>query len=311
MLFRSGLAVNVLGEEPASKGDGKSFRKMPGNYYKPDFQHLVKTIRDAYENYEHHKQVALQMSERIRRDFTWEKQAQLAYDRLKVIHSENFKDGKFIKKQQPKINYNFINRAFVQVEKADEELKVEFWNKTKDKLDFETTLKEGYWAAPNKSYFVDWKIVVKDLDGNIVFQHDYDCSGKRVYIALESKSLGDTLAWFPQADEFRKKHNCKLVVSTFWNYFFESQYPEIEFVKPGTLVGDLYAMYRVGWFYDNDKISLDVNPIDPKSRPLQATASDILGLEYKEVLPKIIKPERPNRYGKKFVCFSQIGRAHV
>jgi len=299
-----GLAVNVLGEESASKGDGKSFRKMPGNYYKPDFQHLVKTIRDAYENFEQHKQVALQMSERIRRDFTWEKQAELANDRLKVIYSENFKDGKFIKKQTPKINCHFIDKAYVQVEKSDEDLKVEFWNKDTNELLFETTLQQGHWAAPNKRHFINWKIVVKDLEGNIVFQHEYDASEKRVYISLESKSLGDTLAWFPQTDEFRKKHNCKLIVSTFWNHFFESQYPEIEFIKPGTPVNDLYAMYRVGWFYENDQINTDVNPLDPKSRPLQATASDILGLEYKEVIPKIIKPERPNRYGKKFVCFS-------
>jgi autotransporter strand-loop-strand O-heptosyltransferase len=299
-----GLAVNVLGEEPASKGDGKSFRKMPGNYYKPDFQHLVKTIRDAYENYEHHKQVALQMSERIRRDFTWEKQAELAHDRLKVIYSENFKDGKFIKKQTPKIVCNFINKAFVQVEKSDEDIKVEFWDKKEDKLVFETKLKEGHWAAPNRSYFTDWKIIAKDPSGEVVFQHDYNCENKRVYIALESRSLGDTLAWFPQLEEFRKKHNCKLVVSTFWNHFFESNYPEIEFIKPGIPVGNLYAMYKVGWFYDKDVINLDHNPVDPKSRPLQATASDILGLEYKEIVPKIIKPERPNRYGKKFVCFS-------
>jgi autotransporter strand-loop-strand O-heptosyltransferase len=63
-------------------------------------------------------------------------------------------------------------------------------------------------------------------------------------------------------------------------------------------------MYKIGWFYTDGKINFDHNPIDPKSRPLQATASDILGLEYKEVIPNIIKPNKPNRYGKKFVCFS-------
>ena len=102
---------------------------MPGNYYKPDFQHLVKTIRDAYENYEQHKQVALQMSERIRRDFSWDKQAKLAYDRLQVIKQENFKEenGELIynNKVKPVVSYNFVNRAFIQVEKADEES----WNK--------------------------------------------------------------------------------------------------------------------------------------------------------------------------------------
>lgn len=299
-----GLAVNIVGEESASKGDGKSFRKMPGNYYKPDFKHLVETIKDAYENFEKHKQEALQISERVRRDFSWDKQAKIAHDRLQVIYSKNFKDGKYVNKVQPKIVHNFINKAFVQVEKSDEELTIEFIDKKDNKEVFKTTLKEGHWAAPNRSYFTDWKIVAKDPSGEVVYQHDYNCEGKRVYIALDSKSLGDTLAWFPQAEEFRKKHNCKLIVSTFWNHFFEGQYPEIEFVKPGVPVGDLYAMYKIGWFYDDQKINLDHNPVDPKSRPLQATASDILGLEYKEVIPKINKPNKPNRYGKKFVCFS-------
>jgi autotransporter strand-loop-strand O-heptosyltransferase len=299
-----GLAVNIVSEESASKGDGKSFRKMPGNYYKPNFKHLVETIKDAYENFEKHKQEALQISERVRRDFSWDKQAKLAHDRLQVIYSENFKDGKYINKVQPKIAHNFVNKAFVQVEKSDEDLTVEFIDKKDNKEIFKTVLKEGHWAAPNRSYFTDWKIVVKDPSGEVVYQHDYDCEGKRVYISLESKSLGDTLAWFPQLEEFRKKHNCKLIASTFWNHFFEGQYPEIELITPGTPVNNLYAMYKIGWFYDGDKINLDHNPVDPKSRPLQATASDILGLEYKEVVPKINKPNKPNRYGKKFVCFS-------
>ena len=299
-----GLAVNIVSEESASKGDGKSFRKMPGNYYKPDFKHLVETIKDAYENFEKHKQEALQISERVRRDFSWDKQAKLAHDRLQVIYGENFKDGKYINKVKPKIAHNFINKAFVQVEKSDEDLTIEFIDKKDNKEVFKTVLKEGHWAAPNRSYFTDWKIVVKDPSGEVVYQHEYNAKDKRVYIALESKSLGDTLAWFPQLEEFRKKHGCKLIVSTFWNHFFEGQYPEIEFIKSGTPVDNLYAMYKVGWFYDGDKINLDHNPVDPKTRPLQATASDILGLEYKEVVPKINKPNKPNRYGKKFVCFS-------
>ena len=133
-----GLAVNIVSEESASRGDGKSFRKMPGNYYKPDFKHLVETIKDAYENFEKHKQEALQISERVRRDFSWDKQAKLAYDRLQVIKQENFKEenGKLVynNKVKPVVSYNFVNKAFVQVEKADEELKVEFWDKKENKL---------------------------------------------------------------------------------------------------------------------------------------------------------------------------------
>jgi O-phosphoseryl-tRNA(Cys) synthetase len=69
---------------------------------------------------------------------------------------------------------------------------------------------------------------------------------------MDSSAIGDTLAWFPYLEEFRKKHNCKLICSTFHNKWFESQYPEIEFVKPGTSVEGLYAMYTIGWFYNED-----------------------------------------------------------
>jgi len=50
---------------------------------------------------------------------------------------------------------------------------------------------------------------------------------KRVYIALDSKALGDSLAWFPYLEEFRKQHQCELIVSTFMNDMFVGQYSEI------------------------------------------------------------------------------------
>jgi hypothetical protein len=51
---------------------------------------------------------------------------------------------------------------------------------------------------------------------------------------MDSSAIGDTLAWFPYLEEFRKKHNCELVVSTFHNEWFIKTYKDIEFVKPGT-----------------------------------------------------------------------------
>ena len=32
---------------------------------------------------------------------------------------------------------------------------------------------------------------------------------KKVYIHFASNAIGDTLAWFPYAEEFGKKHKCK------------------------------------------------------------------------------------------------------
>ena len=66
------------------------------------------------------------------------------------------------------------------------------------------------------------------------------------------------------------------------NQLFIETYPDIEFVQPGTPVHNLYAMYKIGWFYKDDVFDLARHPFDFKKQPLQKTASDILGLEYKE-----------------------------
>jgi autotransporter strand-loop-strand O-heptosyltransferase len=112
-------------------------------------------------------------------------------------------------------------------------------------------------------------------------------NGKRVYIAFESKSLGDTIAWIPYVEEFRKKHNCTVICSTFWNQLFD--YPEIEFSKPGIPVPDIYALYRIGYFDNLDKL-----PVKPMTISLQKVAATILGLDYVEMIPRLAyKPEVP------------------
>ena len=86
--------------------------------------------------------------------------------------------------------------------------------------------------------------------------------------------------------EFQKKHNCQVILSTFHNNWFEGvkEYSDIEFIKPGQAV-TCDAIYRVGWFRSNnnrwDKFDSYPNPLN--SQPLQKTASDILGLDFKEV----------------------------
>jgi len=116
-----------------------------------------------------------------------------------------------------------------------------------------------------------------------------------VLINFDSSSLGDTIAWIPYCLEFQKKHNCHVIVCTFKNFLFEESYPELEFVQPGTAIGDIHGMYRLGWFYNTDK-----EPTLPNTIPLQQSASNILGLEYKEITARIsfIEKERPlkNKY---------------
>jgi autotransporter strand-loop-strand O-heptosyltransferase len=195
------------------------------------------------------------------------------------------------KESAPVFNTNFIDGAFFEILGGhDKTYEVQFIDRKTNKLHHKDSIKKNHWIKASTSYYIDWNIFVDD--GINSYESRMDFKDKRVYIALDSKALGDTLAWFPYAEEFRIKHNCKVICSTFWNHFFESEYPEIEFVKPGDVVQNLYAMYTIGWFYNQDG-SFDFRkvPGDFRNQSLQKTASDILGLDFKEIIPNIKKPK--------------------
>jgi autotransporter strand-loop-strand O-heptosyltransferase len=152
---------------------------------------------------------------------------------------------------------------------------------------WEDTIKCGMWTKTNKKYFIPWNIKITNINtGEEVLDYQFSCENKKVYIQLNSKSIGDTIAWFPYVEEFRKKHNCKVYCSTFYNDWFKAEYPKINFVAPGSYIEDVYAQYNIGWYYfDNGDKDMSKHPQDFLSQPLQKTASDILGLEYKETRP--------------------------
>ena len=201
------------------------------------------------------------------------------------------------------INHNFVNGPFCEIKSADESLEfnIDFIDKTSNRIVYNNpNLKVNNWAKASRKWFTDWKIKITNKKDNLIHEIDFNPKGKKVYIAIDSKSLGDTIAWFPYTEEFRKKWNCKMVVSTFWNELFKDKYTEIEFIKPGTVVSNLYAMYTIGWYSMNDLN----NPQYYLNLPLQQTATDILGLRYEEIKPKIYTPveQKPNE--EKYVCIA-------
>lgn len=191
------------------------------------------------------------------------------------------------KEPTPEFTINFIDGAFFEIKGGKNlEYDVSFVDKKTNQVVHSQKILPNHWVRASKKHFVDWKIIAND--GIHEYEYNLDLTNQRVYIALDSKSLGDTLAWFPYVEEFQKKHNCKIITSTFWNHFFEKEYPEFEFVKPGEAVNNLHAMYVIGWFYNADgTIDYNKNPQDFKKINLQQTATDILGLEYKELRPRI------------------------
>mgnify|MGYP003624269741 FL=1 len=295
-----GLGVDIIGEEPATNGKDLTYEhNIPGNFYTPDLEHLVFQIKDSYENYADWKQWHLKNSKVIRNTFSWKNQAQKAYKRLQQIRINP-------SPSLPYLEINFVDGPYVCLRNAKQKYKVDFINQDTGKNEYSVTLKNNHWGKTYFKYFINWDIQLKDLQGNLIASHKYDAANKRIYIACGSKSLGDTLAWFPYALEFKKKHKCHLIVSTFWNKFFKNKYPELTFEEPGIEVPNLYAMYELGWYYENETDILDKfkQPEDPKSFSLQQTATNILGLEYKEIIPKIEYKIKDRPCKEKYICIS-------
>jgi autotransporter strand-loop-strand O-heptosyltransferase len=163
---------------------------------------------------------------------------------------------------------------------------------------YKDDLKCGFFIKLNKKYYIDWKY--KIYENNVLIKEEsFSLAGSKVFITMDSKSLGDTISWISYCDEFRKKHNCKVVVSTFWNKFFINTFPEIEFVNPGSVVQNIKAMYKLGWFYNKD-----LEPTLPTLIPLQQTASNILGLEYNETKPDLDFEIKPRIFKEKYITIA-------
>ena len=210
-----GLGVDILGEEPATNNENLSYEhNIPGNFYTPDINDLVKKIKDSYNNYNLWKKWHLQRSKIIREEFSWKNQAKKAYNRLLQIELKP-------KNTKPRLEVNFVDGPYACLRNAKQAYKVEFVNQDTGKIEYETELKNDHWGKTFHRYFINWEIRVKDNFGNIIIFHKYNATGKRVLIELGAKSLGDTLAWFPYVQEFKNKHNCNDIVSTFCIKFFE------------------------------------------------------------------------------------------
>jgi autotransporter strand-loop-strand O-heptosyltransferase len=191
--------------------------------------------------------------------------------------------------QKVRVIQHFINHPFLEIKgESDSEFDVRFYDEN-DVCHYQNTIKSNSWVRLNRQYYTKWKTYVYQ-DGELIYENVLDLHGKKVFIAFESKSLGDTLAWAPYALEFQKLHQCKVVLSTFWNKIL--YYPELELVEPGSSV-NCYAMYKIGWHYDTNR-----EPELPNTIPLQKAATNILGLRYTEIRPKLFTKRDCPEYNK-------------
>jgi autotransporter strand-loop-strand O-heptosyltransferase len=297
-----GIPVNIIGEKSASDSSYNHFNGYDGNYYEPDFNHLSEKMKFAYEFYEQVKFKSLKESKEIRNNFSWEKIGEIGYETIMEFYNKI--NSKEYKNQIPqnKIKVSYLEGPKVEVVgNKNEEYLVEFLD-NKDKVIYNDTITNNMWTSCSRKYYTKWKIRV-----NGVIIDEFDLNNKRVLISMESKSIGDTIAWAPYVVEFAKEHNCKVTFSSFHNSFFEGleQYKDINFINPGQDV-ECYTIYRLGWFRgeDNKWDKFEMYPNVLNLIPLQQTATDILGLEYKELNYGLNFIPKQNPETKKYVILA-------
>lgn len=156
-----------------------------------------------------------------------------------------------------------------------------------------------------KQWYANWEIFVLDENDVIVFNDKFNPENQVVFIKIDAYALGDNIAWLPYIEWFRIERKCKVICSSFYNDLFVEVYPEIMFVKPNTVIDNVYAQYYIGASDDNKKYS----PVNAKEVKLQNIASSVLGLPFKELRPELYHKFTNTKriFGQKFVTLSEFG----
>jgi autotransporter strand-loop-strand O-heptosyltransferase len=272
-----------------------------------DVVDIVSGIKDVLLHYDTLSLTARYQAEKL----SWlsrTKELLTIYQRPKNMREQllkHYKNTKPLNKPAiTKINYNNVDGMFTEiVAGSDDVYEVKFINTQTNDVVFSLDLRRNHWAKTSAKYYIDWKVVVRNKRSNEIFEYKLDLKNKRVFICFESKSLGDTLAWIPYVEEFRKVHGCDVICSTFWNHLFEDEYPSITFVSPGVTEHNLAALYRIGLFYKDNALDKEMHPTNPLEGSLQKIAADILGLPFTEIRPLVKQPKTTTTDSKQ-VCIA-------
>jgi autotransporter strand-loop-strand O-heptosyltransferase len=268
-------------------------------------ENIANAIKETINNYEAIRSKCIQTANNLSyKNIDKYKHSQTMIEQLnKIYETTEINKVNYIHRDNY-VSYSFVNGPKVEIlGNVNEEYDVEFINLDNNELVYKSRIRNNSWSKATREIYTNWHIKVY-RNNQLFSEHIFNPTGKKVYIAIESGAVGDTIAWMPMAEEFRKKHNCELVLSTFHNEWFEKEYSEIKFIKPGEVVYDLYAMFKIGWYYKNNEIDYGRIPFNFREFNLQYTASMILNLENKEVKPRIHVKNKNRTIDGKYVIIA-------
>jgi autotransporter strand-loop-strand O-heptosyltransferase len=201
--------------------------------------------------------------------------------------------------QSAKITIDYCDGAYISINGGDPSTKYDF-----DFVDENTgtslfggTLKSNEWSRCFVKRFIPYNIKISS-GSKLILDSKLDLKNKNVLICLDTRSLGDCIAWFPYVEEFRKKHGCNITCATNWSTLFQDNYPDIKFCGL-EWHGDFYAVYRIGCYPDKYRSFYTYKEVT-----LQKLSSSILGLDHTDIKPKISVRNKNRLVEDRYVCFA-------
>lgn len=198
------------------------------------------------------------------------------------------------------VEIDFVDGPKVEiVGKTKKEYFVEFIDSSINKVIHSGTIKTGHWIKPAPKYYIPW--IIK-INGEEIYK--LDLKNQLVRVIIDSPCLGDTIGWTPQLKKFQEKHNCFLIVSTYYNHFFENlpYYKNIQFVEPSRQTPEKIR-YKLGYIRnEQNKWSNEYHPIQVNTQPLIKAACDILGMDFEEIQAPINFSMQERKIKNKYIC---------
>ena len=174
--------------------------------------------------------------------------------------------------QGAKIEINYTDGAYLSITggNVDTRYSFDFIDDDTDDSLYSGTMKTNEWSKCLIKRYVQYRIKV-NVDSTLILDQKLNLKNKEVLICLDTKSLGDCIAWFPYVEEFRKKHGCNVTCATNWSSLFQDNYPDLKFCGL-QWSGNFYAIYMVGCYPDNHRSLFNYKDVS-----LQRLSSSILG----------------------------------
>ena len=208
--------------------------------------------------------------------------------------------------QGAKVEISYIDGASITVNGGDTSVKYnfEFIDDDVDECLYSGEMKTNEWSKCLVKRFVPYRIKLY-ANSKLILNDKINLKEKEILICLDTKSLGDCIAWFPYIEEFRKTHQCKVTCATNWSTLFQDNYPEINFIGL-EWSGHFYAIYMIGCYPDSHRSEFSYKDVS-----LQRVCSSILRINHKEIKPKLSVKNTKRVIEDRYVCFATHSTAQA